>query len=140
MPKYVIKEKSLIGNELHEAGAIVEYDGLPSENLEPTDDEGRARYQEYLASNAERIATLKNQFTESAVGDPDKFAQAVAKANAEANADMMASIPNMIASAVAQALATAFPNGTAKPAAKPVDAAPAPAAPAAPADGTSSLV
>jgi hypothetical protein len=121
MPKYRVKEKSLIGNTLYEAGEIVDYDGLPAENLEPLDAEGEARYQEYLKSNAERTARLKEQFSESAVGDPAAFAQAVAKANAEANAELMAAMPTMIATAVAQALATAFPNGTAKPAAKPAD-------------------
>jgi hypothetical protein len=90
----VVLEKSLIGNELHEAGATVAYDGLPSENLQPTCDEGRARYQQYLASNADRVATLKAQYTESAVGDPTKFAADFAKAlavqQAEHNAQMAA--------------------------------------------------
>lgn len=94
IPKYVVLEKSLIGNELHEAGATVAYDGLPAENLQPTCDEGRARYQQYLASNAERVATLKGQYTESAVGDPTKFAADFAKAlaaqQAEHNAQMAA--------------------------------------------------
>lgn len=56
--KYLVKEKSLIGNEIHEAGAVAEYDGLPAENLEPLCDEGRARYQEYLASNAARVERM----------------------------------------------------------------------------------
>jgi hypothetical protein len=78
-PKYVVLEKSLVGNTLYEAGAIVEYDGLPAENLQPTCDVGRARYQEYLRSNAERVARMKDQFGESAVGDPDAFAKAFAR-------------------------------------------------------------
>lgn len=137
IPKYVVLEKSLVGNTVYEAGATVEYDGLPAENLEPTCDVGRARYQAYMASNAERVAKLNQQYAESAVGDPEKFAAAVANANAAANAEMMASIPTMIAGAVAQALATAFPNGTAKPAAKPVE--PAASVPT-PAEGAGSLV
>lgn len=132
IPKYTVMEKSLIGNEIFEAGAVVEYDGLPADNLKPTCDEGRKRRQEYIDSNAERVRQMQSQFSESAVGDPEKFAAAVAKANAEANAEMMASIPGMIATAVAQALATAFPNGTAKPAAKPADP-PKPADPVDPA-------
>lgn len=56
--EYIVKEKSLIGNELHEAGARVHYAGLPSENLEPTCDEGRARYNEYLKSNEDRVAKM----------------------------------------------------------------------------------
>lgn len=114
MPKYRVKEKSLIGNELFEEGAIVDYDGLPAENLEPQCEEGEAKYQEYLASNAARVAAMKSQFNESAVGDPAAFAKAMATAQAET----MAALPGMISEAVAQALATAFPNGTAKPAAK----------------------
>jgi hypothetical protein len=58
MPKYRVVEKSLIGNEVFEEGAIVEYDGLPAENLEPLCAEGRAKYQEYVASNEERIARM----------------------------------------------------------------------------------
>jgi len=79
IPKYVVLEKSLVGNTVYEAGAEVEYDGLPAENLQPTCDRGRARYQEYLKSNAERVAMLKEQYSESAVGDPDKFAATIEK-------------------------------------------------------------
>jgi hypothetical protein len=34
MPRYKVLEKSFINNTVHEEGAIVEYDGIPSENLE----------------------------------------------------------------------------------------------------------
>lgn len=104
MPKYRVKEKSLIGNEIHEAGAVVEYDGLPAENLEPMDAEGEAKYQEYLASNKQRVQDMKATFTETAVGDPAAFAKLLADA---------------IASGVAQALAGPAPKGNGnKPAAK----------------------
>ena len=79
---YRVKEKSLIGNEIHEAGAVVAYDGLPAENLEPMCDVGRARYQEYLDSNKTRAANMMNQYSESQVGDMDSFAKAWAKAQA----------------------------------------------------------
>ena len=62
MPKYRVKELSLIGNDLHQAGAIVDYDGLPAENLEPLCDAGRARYQDYLKSNAERVARMLAEY------------------------------------------------------------------------------
>lgn len=62
---YLVKEKSLIGNEIHEAGAVVPYDGLPAENLEPMCDVGRARYQEYLESNKTRVANMVSQYSES---------------------------------------------------------------------------
>jgi len=84
MPKYKVLEKSLIGNEIHEAGAIVEYAGLPSENLEPQCDEGRAKYQEYLVTNNARVKAMKEQFSESAVGDQVAFAKMIATAVSEA--------------------------------------------------------
>lgn len=37
MAKYRVLEKSFIGNSLVEAGAEIEYEGLPSANLEPLD-------------------------------------------------------------------------------------------------------
>lgn len=139
IPKYVVLEKSLLGNELHEAGAIVEYDGLPAENLQPTCDKGHARYQQYLASNTDRVAKLKEQYTESAVGDPTKFAADFAKAlaaqQAEHNAQMAALIEQN------QAMTTMFADAMTKLAGAlqnigsqaPTGEAPPPAAPAAPA-------
>lgn len=132
MPKYRVKEKSLVGNTLHEAGDIVEYDGLPAENLEPMCEEGEAKYQEYLASNRERVAKLNEQYSESAVGDPTLFAAKFATELQRSNEEFKASIPGMIAAAVAQAMAMAFPNGIAAPAA-PAGAPAAPAAPSTPA-------
>lgn len=125
IPKYVVLEKSLIGNELHEAGAVVEYDGLPAENLQPTCDVGRARYQEYLRSNDDRLAKMKGQYSESAVGDPTLFAAKVAAELQRSNEEFKASIPSMIASAVVQAMAAVFPNGISAPAAPAEPAAPA---------------
>ena len=84
--KYTVLEKSCVGNEIFEAGQTCEYAGLPSENLEPQCDIGRARYQEYLDSNAARVAKMKADNAESGVGDVDTFAKAVSKAMAEANA------------------------------------------------------
>ena len=84
--KYTVLEKSLVGNEIFEAGQTCEYDGMPSENLAPTCDVGRARYQEYLESNKARIAKMRAENAESAVGDGEAFAKAVTKALAEANA------------------------------------------------------
>ena len=100
MPKYRVKELSLIGNELFQAGAEVEYAGLPAENLEPLCDEGRAKHEEYLISNAERVKRMREQNSESAVGDFDAFAKALAE-NQKGQAEL-------IAVAVAQAMAVAF--------------------------------
>ena len=78
MPKYRVKELSLIGNELFQAGAEVEYDGLPAENLEPLDDEGRAKAAEYVLSNEARVKQMMLENSDSQVGDPAAFATAVA--------------------------------------------------------------
>lgn len=93
---YIVKEKSLVGNELHEAGAMVQYAGLPSENLEPTDDEGRRRAQEYQESNKKRQADLVANNKESAVGDPQEFAKALAKAFAQDRAEQDERIANLL--------------------------------------------
>lgn len=108
--KYTVLEKSLIGNEMFEAGQTCLYDGLPAENLAPLCDEGRARYQEYLDSNRERAAKQRTEFADSAVGDQAAFGAAVAKAIAEANAaadlkiaaltDAMTSLATMMATLV----------------------------------------
>ena len=85
--KYRVKEKSLIGNAIHEAGAEVEYDGLPADNLEPLCDIGRARAAEYEESNKQRVATMIATNQESDVGDPAVFAAAFAKQLAEERAE-----------------------------------------------------
>jgi hypothetical protein len=109
---YITREKSLVGNDVHEAGTKVQYDGLPSENLEPTCDEGRARYQEYLRSNAERVANLRQQFSESAVGDPSKFAADFAKVLAEQQAEHNAQMAALVAQN--HAMAAAFSDAMTK--------------------------
>jgi hypothetical protein len=94
MPKYLVLEKSLIGNEIFEAGAVVEYDGFPSENLEPTCDEGRAKRAEYEASNKARVALMMEQ-NAGAEGMTELIA--ALKKNAE-------NMPAMIAEAVKVAM------------------------------------
>lgn len=84
--KYLVKERSLIGNELFEAGAIADYDGLPAENLEPQCDEGRARAEEYRISNEKRVSLMMANHKESAVGDPAQFLANFAKFMQEENA------------------------------------------------------
>lgn len=95
--KYRVKEKSLIGNAIHEAGATVEYDGLPADNLEPLCDEGHARAAEYIESNKARVAKMIADNQESAVGDPTKFAEQFAKALAEERAEHAARMEKMLA-------------------------------------------
>lgn len=131
-PKFRVKELSLIGNELHQEGAIVELpEGtLPAENLEPLDEEGEALYQKYLESNAARQAQMHANNPASGVGDTNKFAEALAKSQ-EANAAM---IGTAVASAVSAAFANIFPGGLPVPAqAAAAEPAPAPTNETAPA-------
>lgn len=116
---YTVVEKSLVGNKIYEAGETALYDGLPAENLAPQCDVGKARYQEYLASNAQRIATMKEMHADNGMGDAAAFGklflEALAKSNAE-HAEQMAALQasqvELIAGAVAAAMAAA---GGAKP-------------------------
>lgn len=130
--KYRVKEKSLIGNQIHEAGAEVEYDGLPADNLEPLCDIGRARAAEYVQSNKERVAKMIADNQESAVGDPTKFAEQFAKALAEERAEHAAQMEKMLSlqQESATKLAEAAHNMSLLAAAL-VQAQAAPAAPAA---------
>lgn len=123
-PKFRVKEPSLIGNELHPEGAIVELpEGtLPAENLEPLDDEGRALFQKYLETNAARQAEMHANNPASGVGDVNKFAEALAKSQ-EANATL---IGTAVAEAVGAAFARLFPGGLPVQA-QPTDAVAAPA-------------
>lgn len=86
--KYIVKEKSLIGNELFEPGAEVELpEGtLPAENLEPVCARGRAKHQEYLESNAARIATMREQFAAES-GSNEVLAKLIGAAVATALAE-----------------------------------------------------
>ena len=107
MPKYRVKELSLVGNELFQAGAEVEYDGLPAENLEPLCDEGRAKYQEYLQSNIDRQKEMHANNPASGVGDQSAFVAALQKNQTE----QAAVIGTAVAEAVAAAFARLLPDG-----------------------------
>ena len=134
--QYRVKEKSLIGNDLHEAGATVSYAGLPAENLEPLCDEGRKRAAEYAESNAVRVKAMvaTHAGTESPVGDPEKFMAAFGKALAEERAEHQAQMAAMLQlqQAASTQLAEAAKNMAVLAAA--ITANAAPAAPAAPAE------
>lgn len=107
---YIVKEKSLVGNELFEAGQTVAYDGLPAENLIPTCDEGRARYQEYLDSNKQRVTTMIDQ-NKDGVGDPAAFMAALLTQQKADSDERDAKMASMIGQGIAQAFAAFFPNG-----------------------------
>ena len=89
--KYIVKEKSLIGNEIFDAGAEITLpDGtLPAENLEPTCDRGRAKHQEYLESNAARVAAMREQFAAES-GSNEVLAKLIGAAVANALAEQRA--------------------------------------------------
>lgn len=118
-PKFVVLEKSLIGNRLHEAGDEITLPPgtLPAENLSATCDAGRALKDEYTRSNAERVAKMKAENTESAVGDPFAFAKALSEANAAAQAGITAAVSAGIAQGIGQLIASgalAAPAGKGK--------------------------
>ena len=63
MPKYRVLQKSFIDNHLREAGETVDYDGLPSENLEPLDEAGEVKAQEAKAASAKLRETLVSNYS-----------------------------------------------------------------------------
>lgn len=85
--EYRVKEKSFIGNEMVEAGATVMYDGLPSDNLEPLDDEGRRRAEEFKQSDKARADKMIADNKPDVTSDSEKFAAAFAKELAAQKAD-----------------------------------------------------
>lgn len=82
MAKYRVKTLSFINNRLCNEGEVVDYDGIPSDNLEPMDAAGEAAASKTAAAAAEDIARQKA----AAVGaDPD-LAENVALVSAAATA------------------------------------------------------
>ncbi len=80
MAKYRVKEKSFVGNVLLEAGAEIDYDGIPSANLEPLD--GAAKKAAAGGKRADRESLVRQQ--EAAAGinlnDPEDPARKVLEA------------------------------------------------------------
>lgn len=143
--KYEVLEKSNIGNEMFEAGAIVSYAGLPSENLKPLCDEGRARAQEYAESNDARVRTMvaNHKETDPSIGDPAKFMAAFAEELARERAEHQKQMAQMLAlqqesaTALAQAAANMAQLAAALTTSQQLAAeAKAPETPAAPAGDT----
>lgn len=136
MPRYKVLEKSLVNNQIYEAGDEVEYDGEVSGNLEPLDEAGRAKRAQYEASNNQRIATMmqdaKDSPNEGAV-DPSKIIKQMAEMQKQQAADteaLMERMTAMFASTLANVLSgigaapvTAAPAAVAAPETKPEPAA-----------------
>lgn len=130
MPRYKVLEKSLVNNQIYEAGEEVEYDGEVSGNLEPMDDAGRAMRAQYEASNKKRIATMLQDAKDSpnaGAVDPSTIIKQMADMQKQQAADTEALMERMSAM-FAATLANALAGVGAEPAAE----AAAPAAPAAP--------
>lgn len=111
MPKYKVLERTFINNAIAEPGAEVEWDGLPSPNLEPLDDAAMAKKGEFEKSDAMRKDRLLRAFPESGIGDPDEFAKKMAEAISAANAHQTDEIIRGVSQGMAQAFAQMFPNG-----------------------------
>jgi len=129
MPRYKVLEKSLVNNQIYEAGEEVEYDGEVSGNLEPLDDAGRAKRAQYEASNKQRIATMLQDAKDSpnaGAVDPSTIIKQMADMQRQQAADTEALMERMSAM-FAATLANALAGVSAAPAVE------APAAPAAPA-------
>lgn len=79
MPKYKVLQKSFIGNRLVEEGETVDYDGEPSDNLEPIDKAAKKVVESIdpdaaAAEAAERLAAAANSGSPDGVVDPDAAA------------------------------------------------------------------
>jgi hypothetical protein len=71
MPKYRVKAVSFIDNSLRQEGDVVEFDGIPADNLEPMQDEGDEAAAEFVQAKADSL--LRQQFA-AAGGDPNDAA------------------------------------------------------------------
>lgn len=79
MPKYKVLQKSFIGNRIVEEGEIVDYDGEPSENLEPVDKAAKKAAASVdadatAAEEAARLAAAANTGSPDGVVDADATA------------------------------------------------------------------
>jgi hypothetical protein len=83
MPKYRVKEKSFINNVLHEAGAEIEFNGIPGKNLEPLDGEARKAAGKLPDANKDAAVRMKDAAAGADLGDPD-YKPGIAQATAPA--------------------------------------------------------
>lgn len=132
MPRYKVLVKSLLNNQVYEAGEEVVYEGEVSENLEPLDDAGRVMRAQYEASNKQRIATMLQDAKDSpnaGAVDPSTIIKQMAdmqKQQAADNEALMERMSAMFAATLANALSgiSAAPAAAAQaPEAKPEPAA-----------------
>lgn len=68
MAQYRIKTKSFVNNGIREEGEIVEYEGIPGDNLEPMDKPAEKAVKAAIGANNDDI--IRQHFAAEA-GDPD---------------------------------------------------------------------
>ena len=89
MPRFRVARQSFIGGRVYERGEEVDYDGLPSDNLEPLDDEGRqarANAEREFAKQAEERALAANPSAAAWAAAADRRVQGVSEARPTAEA------------------------------------------------------
>jgi hypothetical protein len=86
MAKYRVITTSFINNSLVAEGAVIDYDGVPSSNLEPMDKSAEVAAGQSDAANAESIARQKAAAAGASPDQVDLAAAATAAANAAAAA------------------------------------------------------
>ncbi len=59
MPQFKVTKKSFINDRIYEEGALIDFDGEPSDNLEPVDDAAQAMVAEAEQRRAARAAAIK---------------------------------------------------------------------------------
>lgn len=62
MAKYKVLSRSYIGGRVEEEGAIIQYDGNPSANLEPLDDAAKKKAAEYQKQVGQRVSASDPRF------------------------------------------------------------------------------
>lgn len=68
MAQYRVKTKSFVNNGIREEGEIVDYDGIPGDNLEPMDKPAEKAVKAAAAVNNDDV--IRQHFAANA-GDPD---------------------------------------------------------------------
>lgn len=84
MAKYRVKTTSFINNFLHHEGAVVDYDGVPHDNLEPLDAEAE---QASAARAGFNVDDLARQKVAAAGAQPDAVESAALLSAAAAAAE-----------------------------------------------------
>ena len=82
MAKYRVLTKSFVNNALVEEGDIIEYDGVPHDNLEPMDKEASKAAEQTSAADLEAIARQKAAAAGASPDDVDTSAAVTAAAEA----------------------------------------------------------